>query len=271
MATKPKRQGLKRAFVVTLAAGVIGGAAACGSEVDVQSDGSSDGCPSAAPAPGDACGAPRSCGYGDTYCGATFECVAGAWQSTSPPCNPPPPDLCTDVPPTGPCFTPGMTCTYDDVCEPDVVTCVGGQWVMSIGGCVNPPPPELECPLAPPLSGDPCFVFGTCSYLVETPCGPQELLAECDGLAFSLVEPTCPDPPPPGPCPGYLTPESCWADLACRWLTPGCGDPPLPAAGCFTAEDCAPGGCPDGTSCQLASADCVSCQTCDMGVQVCLP
>lgn len=269
-----KRRRLKVAFVATIAAGALAAAPGCGSAVDVLAQGASDdGCPEGMPSAGAACGGELACSYGGSGCSLDFQCTAGQWQDVSPPCNPPPPDLCPGALPSSGdlCQTPGMTCEYEDVCEPDVATCSGGAWSVQIGGCTNPPPPEPECPPEPPPHGDPCYGFGSCAYVVETPCGLQMLEVQCDDVSWSVPALECPDPPPPGPCPVYTAEVDCVADAACRWLNPGCGAPPLPAPGCFAVDDCVPGGCQEGTTCQLASADCINCQTCDMGVMVCLP
>jgi hypothetical protein len=70
------------------------------------------------------------------------------------------------------------------------------------------------------------------------------------------------------------TPTACAGQLGCRWLAPGCGENPLPKAGCFPAvacsddDDCAP----LETCTDVVYDPChgESCEACGMVTRVCL-
>ncbi|MBI5509899.1 MAG: hypothetical protein HY903_14175 [Deltaproteobacteria bacterium] len=85
---------------------------------------------------------------------------------------------------------------------------------------------------------------------------------------YDVTDAPPPQPPiaaPPPYCPG-------------AFYTPGCGEPPLPAAGCY--EACQPAGaanplrCPNGRTCQTVWIDpCrdLTCRACGHAVELCLP
>ena len=244
---------------------------ACNGSVDVEPTPATS-CPDAQPAEGTACGAPLSCDYAGSYCGASFECVDSVWADRTPPCNPPPPDECPDLPPSTStsCWTEGMTCVYPnwDECGQNLnTTCVGGTWEIEEVVSCNPPPP---CPAEVPENGSSCDFPNECGYTVESECGLAPVNASCDGVTWTVDELIC-NPPAPDPCTTIGVLADCVADPTCRWLVPGCGAPALPQEGCFAKDDCSAGDCPLGEECQVASTQCDNCQTCDFPVLVCLP
>lgn len=157
--------------------------------------------------------------------------------------NPPPSNLtCPETMPAngGACDGIG-TCEYGvDACGvAETASCDGASWTVSNPVICNPPPPDPECPTDIPALGGPCnwmwqAGFG-CSYTVDNGCGMQNVSVSCNGTTMTAeyTAPTC------GQCSTLTTEGACNTDAACRWLTPGCGMPALPAAGCFPIADCA--------------------------------
>ena len=272
MATRTRRRELQRAFVTTAAVASAALLPACGGSVDVQPTPVEATCPDTQPAEGTACEAPMECQYNDG-CGASVVCVAGAWLDMTPPCNPPFPEPCpAEAPQLGSsCYEPYQSCLYPnwDECGQDLnVTCNGGVWEADGISSCNPPPP---CPAEVPANGSICDFPVLCDYTIDSECGLIPATASCDGATWTVDSTIICNPPEPDPCTYLATVGDCAADPSCRWLTPGCGMPALPQAGCFPAQDCTDDSCPPTKSCQVASTDCETCQTCDIPVLVCLP
>jgi hypothetical protein len=182
-------------------------------------------------------------------------------------------DDCPTLAPTAGAACSDVTqCSYDSAGCTEVYSCNGVQWEVTTG--CNPPGP---CPAAEPAQASPCSEPATCTYTVDYGCGPETNTATCDGATWSVQwgGASC-NPPPPDYCSTIAAEMDCMADPACRWLTPGCGTPPLPQAGCFAATDCT--GDFDcvisGGTCQQAAINpCynLACDACSMTVSVCLP
>lgn len=193
--------------------------------------------------------------------------------------NPPAPFCPPDQPADGdPCVGP-ITCDYGaDACGVHTTaSCTESSWQVELPNVsCNPPPPPAECPLEPPVAGETCFGFGTCNYSVDFGCGPQPVAASCYGFDTGVWEVTTAECVPPMVDCASLTAEAdCTAQLACRWLVPGCDTPPLPQVGCFPATDCT-----TDTDCTIAGQVCTQvaidpcymkgCNACAMMVSVCL-
>lgn len=272
-ATTKKKKAPRAAFVVTVAAAAVV-ASACSSVVE-----STDECPASAPVAGDACSTEEACSYGGNSCSTDFECGEdGTWLDVSPPCNPPPPEVPCEERLDQPC-TDGETCEGEDYgCGPTPLECVDGVWIDQGLSC-NPPPP---CPLDVPVEGEPCpNDFGTpqdCFYEVETACGPTQVQAVCefppDGQpVWTFIAPPC-EPKTPD-CEGYSSVALCQADVSCRWLIPGCAEPPSDfAIGCYPAADCDANSCPLDQACgTVVFNPCFDskCNACGADAQICLP
>jgi hypothetical protein len=174
-----------------------------------------------------------------------------------------------------PCADSALVCSYSDGCGSfDMVCGDDGRWTTNYSVSCNPPPP-LYCPDTIPMHGDPtCFGEGTCDYMDE--CG-LPVTASCEGTAWNVVyQGTC-NPPPA--CDLLGTPEECTGGGACRWLTPGCGDPAttpaLPEAGCYPLGDCVDDtSCAAGAACKqfMVTPSCVDegCDACGQAVSLCL-
>jgi len=179
---------------------------------------------------------------------------------------------------------PGDACFEANICDfgvddcglPLSATCSNGTWQVSGPAVCNPPPPDPECPVDLPAAGAPCnwnwqTGFG-CSYMVDNGCGMQSISVMCDPTTTTVqyTAPTC------GQCATLTTEGACNTDAACRWLTPGCGMPALPQAGCFAVMDCAAD-----TDCTTAGDTCQdlsynpcynkACDACGGQAKVCLP
>lgn len=173
-----------------------------------------DECPVETPASHQACDeyvSGLSCEYGvGTSCPTTIVCDGVTWESETPPCNPPPPELssCPEQRPTvgTACdtYTRGLECEYAvdpalSCPEASLVTCgEAGYWEGPAAIC-NPPAPEptTECPTDAPVVGDSCegyqegLVCGpepTCEGGVGTRCGASG--------AWEAMVLAC-NPPPP--------------------------------------------------------------------------
>ena len=179
------------------------------------------------------------------------------------------------------CEAEGQDCSFgSDGCgNPMEMSCEGGQWTWTGGGTCNPPPPPV-CPDTAPNSGDPCWEEGiSCSYQVDTGCGPMDAPATCEGGVWNVSIVSC-NPPPPDICFSMVTEADCTANAPfCRWLTPGCADPsapplPLGQAGCFPEFDCASTvECPAGTTCEERVYDpCynLGCDACGATAMLCV-
>lgn len=193
--------------------------------------------------------------------------------------NPPPSELvCPETMPTNGDWCEGVeTCDYGlDACGiAQTASCSGGSWSTSGQVICNPPPPDPECPTEIPALGGPCnwmwqSGFG-CSYTVDNGCGMQSISVMCDPVTTTAqyTAPTC------GQCSTLTTEGTCNTDAGCRWLTPGCGMPTLPAAGCFAVTDCA-----TNADCMVAGQTCQetnynpcynkACNACGATANVCL-
>lgn len=182
------------------------------------------------------------------------------------------------MPASGSACTAAIDCDYGvDVCGvTQTASCVGGKWQYYGSVPCNPPAPDPECPPDLPAQGAACNWFWQsgfgCSYTVDTGCGMQSISVSCnpDTVTVEYAAPTC------GQCSTLTTESMCSTDAGCRWLTPGCGMGPLPAAGCFATTDCT--GDTDcttaGNTCQEVSYNpCYNkpCNACGGTASVCLP
>lgn len=273
-------RGLVAALVVTAAALMT--AAGCNSSVVVAS-----GCPGDKPVTGAACDAPgESCQIQDGPCEMTFTCGSGAeqtWKASASTCNPAAVD-CWSASEGDVCANPGESCGeggecggFENICGDDHrwhtayldggdccydECCYDGCW------CEWTEP----CPATPPFEGEPCdpeCQYDTCTY-GEGMCGATSATCGAD-YAWHLLISDC---PPPDPCPAQGTELEC-LNAGCRWLVPGCGEPPLPKEGCYAPFDCAPGDCagPNSTCQQVVTNPCwnQACDACGALVSVCLP
>jgi len=194
--------------------------------------------------------------------------------------NPPPSETTcpTAMPTSGSPCVGTVDCDYGlDACGvTQSASCVAGSWQVSGLVVCNPPPPDPECPPDLPAQGAVCnwnwqSGFG-CSYMVDIGCGMQSISVMCNGATTTVeyTAPTC------GQCATLTTESTCTTDAGCRWLTPGCGTGPLPAAGCFAVANCA--GDMDcttaGNTCQEVSYNPChnkACDACGASASVCLP
>lgn len=281
MTTSPyrRKRALRPSFVVTFAAAAAPLAATgCGAVVSPSHCGDSDGgapcdanppgCPASQPAFGTPCSIPETeqCVYAyHTACpgvpsqGSYCDARTHTWRNIASSCNPPPPSICPDSPPTqGSACVPGRTtpCTYGNCggapttearCDPSTST-----WQVQQSSC-NPPPPM--CPPAPPVAGTPCMPgFGAgCAY---GDCnGTPTTLAMCDysTSTWQVRVASC-NPPPPVMCPSAL---------------PNDGDPCVPdATGRVLRCDfgsCATGGVATATCDPMAASWRVVVLSCDDG------
>ncbi len=269
-----KKRAPRSSFVVTV--GAAAAAVAISACSTVTTNPPELECPAERPVAGEDCVGDLACSYPDA-CSVDYVCGEDeVWVDNSPPCNPPPP--CEERL-DEPCTT-GETCEGEDYgCGPTPLVCIDGVWVDEGLSC-NPPPP---CPEALPTEGDPCPAdFGTpedCFYQVDTACGPTEIEATCvqaspdASSVWQHVVPPC-DPQVPD-CDGYESDALCQADISCRWLVPGCADPPSEfPSGCYPAADCDSYSCDANTTCQLVVADpCFGkkCDACAGDASLCLP
>lgn len=206
-------------------------------------------------------------------------------MTTNPPFPPPTEPSCPEEQPAaGSACSGDLSCAYpgwQDDCgnqETTVATCEAGAWTIIDPGPSNCNPPAPSCPDEPPEPGSACSEdvnYGPydCSYTVDIGCGEQDANYTCSGDSWSESVATC-NPPPPDFCPDIATPAECDANPDCQWLVPGCGVPALPAAGCFSAFECAADTCDPGLTCQTAVVDPCwdqTCEACGLEVQVCLP
>jgi hypothetical protein len=197
-----------------------------------------------------------------------------------------PADACPAGRPTegDPCSAVGATCSYpfasDCQKSEDVATCsASSTWVLTVAeeGCCFDPcscggPCGGSCPPTIPAGGEPCNLAfaSTCDYTVSTPCGDQIVTAMCTDV-WEVPIPSC---VPADVCGMLFSIQDCMADPTCRWLEPGCGQPPV-QAGCYAAVECdATNVCPTWELCTEMVADpCwdANCNTCAETVRVCVP
>jgi hypothetical protein len=87
---------------------------------------------------------------------------------------------------------------------------------------------------------------------------------------------TCDCAPSPLGCGENLDPTTCADRDSCRWLEPGCGTPPLPAAGCYEQASIgctSDGDCTEGRTCLERVIDpCAqsTCNACGQTISLCL-
>jgi hypothetical protein len=178
-----------------------------------------------------------------------------------------------------PCNQDGQNCSWGDSCTSEEAwgNCDGTSWQISGGGTCNPPPPDPTCPPELPLDGNNCDSWaGTyqCDGYPEPSCG-GEVSAICDAATgqWSVPQTNC-NPPPLDLCLDQIDAASCAGIGFCAWLEPGCDANPLPAAGCYAADDCAVTGCfGDATCTEMSVHPCPDgdCNACGMQSNVCLP
>ena len=190
-----------------------------------------------------------SCPVQEGPCAVTYRCEVDdpTWAVASTVCSPAAVGCGSDG---DVCETPGDQCATDVAvpcgnfayCESD------HHWHLPT---CDPPGPD-HCPDLPPSPDQPCDGWNlppVCAYGFV--CGEVSSASCTSSGIWSVTVVDC--PPAPG-CADH-TESACGADVACRWLVPGCGDPALPAAGCFPVEDCAPGGCAAGLACEKVVYD----------------
>lgn len=241
------------------------------------------GCPSAEPKAGDACSVKASgCKYTEGPCAVAMSCdpESGAWQSQTTSCSPVAKD-CFSGQEGDVCAVIGETCGespgpcdggYFNTCGPDHHwhPSVAGGGTGGGGGCCDP---GGACPPMLPTDGQPCSpcpVTETCSY--PGPCGGDIATCSPQGT-WQVGIGVCPPPPPPDYCLTLGNQSSCESDPSCRWLTPGCGDVPIAAPGCFTINDCGPGTCGPSEICQKFTYNpCFNkgCDACGAPAQLCV-
>jgi hypothetical protein len=278
-----KRVAPRAPFVVTVAlagASLLSLAPSCSDEITtVTNPPLPDTCPLDPPTAGASCDVQMTC----DFCGSSFTCTAeSVWVETvQGTCNPPAP-VCPEIAPAAgmSCADPGLSCQYDDICGGTLTATCGGasgdgsSWqLMSTSPPCNPPP----CPETAPPSGSACDLEQqVCDYEVDVGCGPVPVQATCTNGAWATTDtgPEC-NPPPPEPCTQYITESACATDLSCAWLVPGCGEPPLPMAGCHAKTPCMSDlDCMPGNTCQSVVIDpCWNepCNACGANVALCLP
>ena len=227
--------GLARA----LAFASIAFAIACGSGGDDDLFGSSEG----------AGGGGAEGGSGSGGCGLPI------CEGECPTAQPTTGDTCSSV---------GMICNYPIVCGSAQATCTAnGTWEVfeQLPGCA------ASCPERVPEQGSSCDSCcgppGTCTY--PDSCG--EIIANCFGGVWNVEWPACPGPL----CPDHYDEASC-LDAGCQWLVPGCGEPQLPAPGCFDPGQCSEGTCGAKTCKTVVVDPCwnLDCAACSQEVNVCL-
>jgi hypothetical protein len=206
-------------------------------------------------------------------CEIEYACTSGTWQPKSSSCTTP----CEDADYGESCLTVGETCGSYGECGGSEATCLADHtWDVTYydDACCyeecNCDP--FYCPEVPATEGqscDPCSEASACGYVIETPCGTQEVTTAC-GQDYLWHETT---PPASCNCAYYENEGACGGDPKCRFLAGGCEAPNLAQPGCFPAVDCsdqAP--CPDGTVCTAVNANkCVAdpCIEC-VAVSLCL-
>jgi hypothetical protein len=144
-------------------------------------------------------------------------------------------------------------------------------WKSSTTSCM---PAAADCWSA--QEGDVCAVVGDACGEGDGPCG-EGFSSTCGEdhhwHIASIGGDDCP-PPVSDYCISNGTQATCETDPACRWLTPGCGDFPLAAPGCFTTTDCNAAGCEPGTMCtQVSFNPCFgqNCDACGAETALCFP
>ncbi len=283
---RSRKQSLRRAFIATVATAGAIAAGGCFTNDATFAD-----CPAAQPATGDGCtddGA--TCNYGSDGCGneVTFGCDGSTWspELTAVACNPPPPVECPmDLPINNdPCPEVGLTCDYPDGIGSSLsARCSDTGW--EVDEPIGNPPPPTQCPIDVPFAGMGCgeqSLPAICGYLVETPCGTEPVVFDCQVAQLSqLLEwvittaPTCDTRPEQ--CQSYGDSAFCEADPGCSWRVPGCAESsgvPAVTAGCYPTADCATIQCGAWGTCTEVDVDPCwnsSCDACSQRANVCIP
>ncbi|MEP7121458.1 MAG: hypothetical protein ABJE95_11130 [Byssovorax sp.] len=259
------------AVVATIPLGCTGSVVEIGSQPP--------GCPDAEPVAGAACSVTAAgCKYTEGPCAVELRCDAesAAWQSKTTSCSPVAKD-CGSGQDGDVCAVIGETCGespgpcsggYFNTCGDD------HHWHSSVaeggGPCCDP---SGVCPAEQPTQGQPCSPCPgepACSY--SSGCGQNFASCDPDGT-WHIIFGDCPPPPPPDNCTNLGNQGACETDPSCRWLTPGCGDVPIGAPGCFTIKDCGPGTCGPSEICQTFSYNpCFNkgCDACGAPAQLCV-
>jgi len=217
---------------------------------------------------GGECGEPPPPSGG--YCPPSWECIDGVWQDMAGDC--PQPACPEQVPAWGsPCDLIGQTCNYDEVdCGGGTFAeCTASGWEVYESFCS----PPIECPDEAPIAGASCEGWDEawdCYYAVTSSCGETSMYAYCDTASYTWSVDM------PETCDGcaYDTAGGCHADLACRWLVPGCGENPVPFEHCAPDDGCTADSCGPNEVCTTVSIDpCWAwlCNSCSEDVNTCLP
>jgi hypothetical protein len=210
----------------------------------------------------------------DGWCPPAWSCVDGAWVDTAGAC--PEPACPMSRPMDGEaCDMIGQSCFYEEFVDCGegggtvTATCTADGWVTAWPRCS----PPLECPETIPEHGFDCTGWENASYCqfdLQKSCGDVLAIVSCEYLEDDMrwnvqLQDDC------GGCAAHETAEGCDADPSCRYLVPGCGDVPVPEAGCYPRFDCVEGACAEGESCTAFTADPCWDSVCDAcGIQVSL-
>jgi hypothetical protein len=217
-----------------------------------------NGCPATAPTAVSECNvAPAECSYASGPCTVKLRCDLdlGAWQLQSTTCTPMATD-CLSAQEGDSCEVVGDSCATNG-CDGDHSATCGDDhhWhlaaISSTGDncCFH----DGACPIVLPNDGETCdLCHGATACAYPSACGEDHAFCGDDGKWHVPIG-ECPPPPPPDFCTSNVDQGACEMDASCRWLTPGCGDIPLWAPGCFTISDCGPGNCGPSQICQTFS------------------
>ncbi len=279
-----KRNALRQSFLITVTAAALAAPVACTNQVSLfedDDDTNPPGCPATQPS-GACADEGLTCHYGAACDRVEATCEGGQWLTVQDNSNCACP---ASIPTDGTsCFQEGLSCGYgDDFCgfPEQEAECRDGEWSSWYNSC-NPPPP-FECPVDLPLEGTSCDEngwgsAGTCFYDEETPCGTQQVQADCTWdelhlqMMWTVEAPTCSS----AQCETYGHKDLCDADTGCRWLVPGCGSgtETVTPEGCYPIDDCTANSCDEGEACVTTVHDPCAfslCNACGAEANVCLP
>jgi len=247
-----------RLVVIALAAGLLL-ATGCGSDVDPASSSQDN-----AGGGGAGAGGPGGSNHGGASHGGSDPGGSG------PGANGPDDYLdCDEVtgganPEGQPCQNEGEACSWGWECISGEIECEAGAWkTVSYDDGVP------DCSEQAPASGAVCDGFcglPTCSYTVETPCGAEQVNAQCGPVGWSLPVACDSD------CTSYGSAATCGADPACVWIGSCDGG----TNQCVRNAVCTPGSCPAGQVCtEMGINPCdpaaLECEQCGKLVSLCLP
>lgn len=236
-------------------------------------------CPQTMPKPGDPCtasGVGNSCTYDIEGCvsSVSFACIGNEWKSSSEGCP-----VCPDTPPKSgeACPGHGLLCEYELSADCVRATCVDGAWSATTIACM---------PAGTGGSGGGGSAGsggGGAGGSAGTGSGGTGQGGENQGGAAGNGAGGAGQSGAAGAagtgsgtanCRMFLDSATCAEAEGCRWLEPGCSEPPLPQAGCFPTQPCdAAHACDAGTTCQTVVYDpCAgaACDACGAEVAVCL-